>query len=67
MINEERHLVLLHQATQHHTTSLGAQAKSWNDKVLIFTGDVVQAQVPQAVFLPSMLLATVQNEVVVPR
>jgi hypothetical protein len=31
----------------------------------MITGEVVQTQAPQAVFLPSLLLATVQSEVVV--
>jgi hypothetical protein len=64
MVKDDRRLVLLHRAT-HHATSLSASTESWNNKVLIFTGDVVQTQAPQAVFLPSLLLATVQQEVVV--
>ena len=64
MVKDERRLVLLHRAT-HHATSLGARAEPWNDKVLMFTGDVVQTQAPQAVFLPPLLLATVQSDVVV--
>jgi hypothetical protein len=64
MVKDERRLVLLHRAT-HHATALGARAEPWNDKVLMFTGDVVQTQAPQAVFLPSLLLATIQQDVVV--
>jgi hypothetical protein len=65
MVKDERRWVLLHHATHRHATSFGARAKSWNNKVLMFTGDVVQTQAPQAVFLPSFLLATVQQEVVI--
>ena len=64
MVKDKRQLVLLHRAT-HHATALGGRAEPWNDKVLMFTGDVVQTQAPQAVFLPSLLLATVELEVVV--
>jgi hypothetical protein len=42
---------------------LGARAEQWNDKVLMFTGDVVGSQVPQAVFLPPLLLSTVTDKV----
>jgi hypothetical protein len=64
MVKDERRLVLLHRAT-HHATSLGAHAESWNDKVLMFTRDVVGSQMPQAVFLPHLLLITINQEVAV--
>jgi hypothetical protein len=58
-------VLLCHVA--HHATALGGQAEPWNNMVLSFsTGDMVQTQAPQqAVFLPSLLLATAQLEVVV--
>jgi hypothetical protein len=43
MVKDVRRLVLLHHAA-HHATAMGVRAKPWNDKVLIFTWDVVQSQ-----------------------
>ncbi len=34
---------------------LGTAPKNWNDKLLMFTGDTIGNQVPQACFLPSLL------------
>jgi hypothetical protein len=58
MVKDKRRLVLLHQAT-YHATPLGTAPENWNDKLLMFTGDTVGNQVPQACFLPSLLFAIV--------
>jgi hypothetical protein len=64
LIKDESWLLLLHHAS-HHAMPLGTTPEPWNNKVLIFTGDVMDNQVPQAVFFPPLLLATMQQVITV--
>jgi hypothetical protein len=66
LIKEESWLVLLHRAGCH-AAPLGTTLKLWNNKVLMFTGDVMENQVPQGVFFPPLLLAPMQSIITVDR
>jgi hypothetical protein len=58
MVKDDPRLVLLHRGT-YHPTPLGSAPELWNNKILMFTGDVIGDQVPQAVLMPPLLLAPV--------
>jgi hypothetical protein len=45
LVKDESRLVLLHRAN-YHATPLGTTPEPWNNKVLMFTGDVMENQVP---------------------
>jgi hypothetical protein len=67
LVKEESWLVLLHR-TNYHDTPLGTTPRLWNNKVLMFTtSDIMENQVPQAVFFPRLLLAPTNQVISVDR
>jgi hypothetical protein len=64
LVKDKNRLVLLHRAS-YHAKPLGTTPEVWNNKVLMYTGDVMESQVPQAVFFPPLLLAATQQAVTV--
>jgi hypothetical protein len=44
---------------------LGTTLEMWNNKDLVYTGDIMESQVPQAVFFPPLLLAATQQAITV--
>jgi hypothetical protein len=64
LVKNENCLFLLHQ-TSYHTTPLGATPEVWNNKLLVYTGDMMDKQVPQAVSFPPLLLASNQQVITV--
>jgi hypothetical protein len=56
MVKDVPHLVFLHQGT-YHFPPVGSPPELWNNKILMFTSDVIEDQiVPQAVLMPPPLL-----------
>jgi hypothetical protein len=55
LVKDDLCLVLLHRGTYHSTPTRRAP-EAWNNRFLMFTGDVVENQVPQAVVMPRCYL-----------
>jgi hypothetical protein len=64
LVKDESRLVLLHRAN-YHVPPLGTTPEVWNNKLLVYTGDVMENQIPQAVFFPPLLLAATQQVITV--
>jgi hypothetical protein len=58
MVKDDPQLVLLHRVT-YHSTPIGSPPEVWNNKIIMFTSDVIEDQVPQAVIMPPLLLAPI--------
>jgi hypothetical protein len=61
MVKDNPCLVQLHRGT-YHPTPIRSIPELWNNKVLMFTGDVVEDQVLQAVLMPPLLLAVMPRD-----
>ena len=60
MIKDTRRLMLLHR-TMHFVTAMGGSLEPWQEKVLMFSGDVMASQLPQPAVLPPRIFNLVEG------
>jgi hypothetical protein len=58
LVKDDQRIVFLYCASLHNTP-LGATPEPWNNKLMMFTGDVASGQASQVVLLPAMTNQTI--------